>query len=779
MEENSKTIAKDTLLENGTLFALNNGKLVQNMKIEDIFDTKRFTKMKAVTYSASPEFINQYLNDFKEIKLVVGIQEKHVQRKNGDAIKNISRNLSNLATHAIAKGEVINFINSLDTKIIKSYVNDAFTMYVPIISAIHAKIYLLSNDETGETRIIKGSANLSNQAFNQNIPQIEDIDIIDNNDKVFEAYDNWFDNVLLKTTIPYIADNAKEQLKEKIKVNENPDEDDIKNPSAINIIHLTNDDEVAMNENLKLDYKHSLETKFADGIINDRALEALRNPEFDKSAIDQYKQDAEDDIDDEAYGAEVITEMISRQSKVAKFIPDDRFKTKMKRLRKIHVQQEKSKVKDGAEYQPYQLVFDQTSRDHGSSGIVTPVTQQTEDGNKTAYYPYGQKANHETIKYGLETIDMLLQNYKDFIFNYDDDYGKEIMELILYSFTGPFLWEIRQHLDDPLDCPQFLFVGGAAGSGKSSLVELISQMMGYPDKNNMTLYSSILPDGISRKKSLTIDELSRWTKSDKTIAPLLIDEVPEEFFSKTNYGYDLVKNVSNTTIATGRPYPIFIGTTNSVNYSFPPEIQRRAYYLSVNHQFKVEKRQASRQRLNSVMERINDDLFKDFVLQMASIFNSDEELTFDISPMGKVDFLSPTRKIFKKYYKSVGMKLPNYFPETRYDNSISTGRSMWRNTFEADRQNETNKTFIETPEGDAYLVNKANIDVTDGQYQQMKTSEKYANALPQGILVPDGSTGNYIKIYKKPFLEWINSTDVNQNNTTSEHKGFFAKLFNK
>lgn len=779
---------QDILLDNGTLFVLKDGELISHMDVKDIFDSDRFNHMKAVTYSASPEFINKYLANFDSLKLVVGIQERHVQQRNGKAMRDISRSLSNLATHAIAKGEVVEFVNSLDSKVIKAYVDNQFQMFVPIISAIHAKIYLLWNDETNETRVVKGSANLSNQAFNQNVPQIEDIDIIDNNEDIFNAYNSWFDDVLLKTTIPYIADNAKKQLAKKVPVNDNPTEDDISDPTAVNIIRLSNDESDKFKENLKLDMKQSLESKHVDGILTDEALEALRNPAFDKASIDQYKHDAQDEVDDDYYGAEVITEMINRRTKVAKFIPDDRFKVKMNKLRKIHVHREKSKLEDDMQFNPYQLVFDRTSRDHGNSGIVMPIKQQSEDDSegKIVYMPYGHKADIDTIKYGLETIDMLLKNYKDFIFNYDDDYGKEIMELIMYSFTGPFLWEIRQQSDDALDCPQFLFVGGAAGSGKSSLIKIISQMMGYPEKNNLIGYSSIVPDSVATQKKSIVDELRRWTKSDSTIAPILIDEIPEIFFSQQSYGPELLKDVSNKTEESAQPYPMLIGTTNSSNYSLPEEGKRRSYYLSINRQFIAEKRTESRKRLNEVSARLNDDLFKDFVLRMGEYLEQEDEVHFNVSPSGKLDFLTPTREIFKQYYQEVGMELPKYFPETRFDNSLAIGRTMWRNTFEADKQNDGNHIFVAAADGESYLVNKALLDMADGQYQRLKTSSKYANALPQGIEDPDGNTGNYLKLNKQRFLDWVDSTELNakvdtntNTNAEPEHKGLWARIFNK
>lgn len=55
----------------------------------------------------------------------------------------------------------------------------------------HEKLYLLSNSNNGNTRVIFGSANLSNQAFSQN--QRELICYCDNDEKAFRYYKTEFE----------------------------------------------------------------------------------------------------------------------------------------------------------------------------------------------------------------------------------------------------------------------------------------------------------------------------------------------------------------------------------------------------------------------------------------------------------------------------------------------------------------------------------------------------------------------------------------------------------
>ena len=95
---------------------------------------------------------------------------------------------------------------------------------------------------------------------------------------------------------------------------------------------------------------------------------------------------------------------------------------------------------------------------------------------------------------------------------------------------------------EKLDVPQFLFIGGTAGSGKSNLLQILQKMLGL-SKSKPILYNNIIPTGRT-KKADTITQIQLWM-NENNVAPILIDEIDEEFFSNKDRGNNLIVNVSN------------------------------------------------------------------------------------------------------------------------------------------------------------------------------------------------------------------------------------------
>lgn len=59
---------------------------------------------------------------------------------------------------------------------------------------VHTKVMLLSNEQ-GDIRIITGSANLSLQALDENTSQGENIVIVDNDQKLFNQWHDYFEQL--------------------------------------------------------------------------------------------------------------------------------------------------------------------------------------------------------------------------------------------------------------------------------------------------------------------------------------------------------------------------------------------------------------------------------------------------------------------------------------------------------------------------------------------------------------------------------------------------------
>jgi hypothetical protein len=171
-----------------------------DMSISELFDNKKFSHFAGVTYSCSPKFINKYLNAFDTLKIVIGINEDTLQTANGNVLSQmqLKRQLIDIVNDTMPK-----MMSSLSSEAINRLSNDEIELLVPTTSfTIHSKFYLLWNDDITQTRVIFGSANLSDTAFNSNIRQFEDVLVFDNSD-YFNLYQTRFNNIR-RVTVPWI-----------------------------------------------------------------------------------------------------------------------------------------------------------------------------------------------------------------------------------------------------------------------------------------------------------------------------------------------------------------------------------------------------------------------------------------------------------------------------------------------------------------------------------------------------------------------------------------------
>ena len=396
-----------------------------------------------------------------------------------------------------------------------------------------------------------------------------------------------------------------------------------------------------------------------------------------------------------------------------------------------------------------ELLFSKdTDRGFGRSGLYIE-----ENGNTK---PFGQKAGKEEIKNSIESIVKLIENYRKYVIDYNDNYGSRIVEIILYAFTSPFLQDIRFKLEsdsEKLDVPQFLFIGGTAGSGKSNLLQILQKMLGL-SKSKPILYNNIIPTGRT-KKADTITQIQLWM-NENNVAPILIDEIDEEFFSNKDRGNNLIVNVSNLSTSNFDFTPCFIGTTNALEYSLPQRAQRRSYYVKNDKVFDTELKKKSVKAYTEVFEIINDTLFQDFVIRFAEKL-TDDNLSWKNyslhSSTGLIDFLYWSREIFKEYFEIAQIEMPAWFPETRYDDTVENNQSLWRKLYEYNHQD-----FKVQKEKGVYLFKLKSLDSEEGQSNRFGTkilpSTKYLNALSQKCK-NDNNSSDIIEIKIKEFHDWI------------------------
>ena len=712
-KENENIEKTETIKVKNTLFTILNGERV-DLEIEEIFDSNRFYEIKAVTFSADESFLNKYLTPFKSVDLVIGIQDVDVQVRGLKALENETKNLIE-SQKAIIKKKQIRFFENLSRENQESIVEEKWKLRVPISSTIHSKFYLLKNDM--ETRLIFGSANLSFQAFSNKRNQFENIVIFDNS-PLFNQFEEYFNEITLTCT-DFITKAIRKKAKSKIKVlDENNDEKQEETFS----VRFTQDESAK----LQIDVSKDVVKEFNDVIVKEEDSVALPIIEEIKTIDEKQKiieNEKKEELEVEKFAYELSINTISRQAKKKEsmVVTPETFAKKIKPKLEVKIA-----IKLNQSTPERELLFSKdTDRGFGCSGLYIE-----ENGNTK---PFGQKAGKEEIKNSIESIVKLIENYRKYVIDYNDNYGSRIIEIILYAFTSPFLQDIRFKLEsdsEKLDVPQFLFIGGTAGSGKSNLLQILQKMLGL-SKSKPILYNNIIPTGRT-KKADTITQIQLWM-NENNVAPILIDEIDEEFFSNKDRGNNLIVNVSNLSTSNFDFTPCFIGTTNALEYSLPQRAQRRSYYVKNDKVFDTELKKKSVKAYTEVFEIINDTLFQDFVIRFAEKL-TDDNLSWKNyslhSSTGLIDFLYWSREIFKEYFEIAQIEMPAWFPETRYDDTVENNQSLWRKLYEYNHQD-----FKIQKEKGVYLFKLKSLDSEEGQSNRFGTkilpSTKYLNALSQ------------------------------------------------
>lgn len=184
-----------------TIHIVKDGK-EEKLRIEEIFDKDKYDYFIGVTYSVSSSFVNNYLKDFKDIEIVIGIDNDLIK----NSINKLAKNLQNNISKQI-QGEPIRFFEKLDRKSKFKLNKNELKLWVSNTYVIHSKFYLLWN-ENGDNRLILGSANLSNMAFYNKSSQFENIVIFDNS-KLFDIYLKYYKENLSKILCDYIPKELK------------------------------------------------------------------------------------------------------------------------------------------------------------------------------------------------------------------------------------------------------------------------------------------------------------------------------------------------------------------------------------------------------------------------------------------------------------------------------------------------------------------------------------------------------------------------------------------
>ncbi|GAW98492.1 phospholipase D-like domain-containing protein [Secundilactobacillus mixtipabuli] len=721
----------------------------QSMTIPEIFDTDKYSQMLGVTFSASGDFINKYLNPLEKLTLIVGIPEEKVQRNTSQAMAhhNMQKKMQQILNH-----EGTNLYQSLNIEIKKQVNTQHFKVLAPLFYTIHSKFYLLSNLDQTETRLILGSANLSAQAFKSSSSQFENILILDNN-PLFDIYKDYFNNQLLPVVDDFIPKEAIKIVTKNIRTlpkDANVEQAYLLSPQDINKIQ----------EESFIDTAEAVNQKLNVGIVPMETISEMKNAPEEIHDVKARTRTINYQLET---GATLIKEMVVPKSKTPKIQTPSKLRTAFKN---------KIKIKKTKNVNANILELNEMYSKPALRNIDDHITGFSikRDEHSNDLMPYGKLATKEEIEASLKNINHMLRNYKNFAIDYDNDYGARVYEAILYAFTAAFIWEIRQHsslnTQEGNDIPQFLFIGGTGGSGKSSLLAYISKLLGIYGNVQYLDYSAILPYGTHNIKSQTIEQLRRWFRTENA-APMLIDEVPSEFFEKDKYGNDLVVQETNNAADLDHAYPAMIATTNADAYTFKEQARRRSYYLKNDRVFDDAKREQSTKEYANVLNNTTDLLYQDFLVRMSELIETNKAVYNQYADQGKIDFMYNTRQIFKQYYDIVDLPIPTYFPQSRYDDSQESNQERWRKLYETmpeefNYHKDTNSLFFRITKVDENDSSRFNANG--------KASFVYKNALSPKV-IRGSKEGITVELKASEFFHWIGI------NNPYIHKGLFSLFY--
>lgn len=740
----------------------------EHMTISELFDSDRYSQLIGICGTVDADFINTYLADFVQLELVIGNQlpESNFSKAELSTKVALAETMRQIADKEPAK-----MFEALTSQLQLAVLGGVLKLEMAPTQVIHSRFYLLSSADNSDHRLIITSANLTKQAFTDNQNRFEEILVFDNH----ALYDNMmvhFKVDIKPTLVPFFSEEllkaAEKQLTAMHKANEGKD----------SLVILDNQTTDAIAEDGLTD----LLTKQLQGQIDNKIVKSnftrdMRDVTMNRTATKdaQRRHIQQDDL---------LLQL--QKESVSPRAAHPKLKNRQQIMKNVH---NALKSPLSAEDQAVEKKYNTFLYDRPLERNLARKTTGLFVPNDTSSYPlpFGKIATTSEIRDGLHSIDAVMKGYQKYVVDYTPEYGKRFFEAILYSFTAPFMWEIRQkaslNAEDGNDVPNFLVLGATAGSGKSTLLRIINQLTWNTDQSLIdfgTIYSS----GTNQRKAKTVQALESYMKRGSTY-PVLVDEIEPYFFQQPQYSRHLVVDTMNEVVNHPRPIAPMIGTTNySSGFTMVRETARRTYYLQIDKIIDEKKKGDANKYIFNVRQTLNNRLFKDFVVRMAEKLENDETPWRIFNDQtGRLDFLANTRLIFKQYYDMAGMDLPDYFADAVCDDFRESARSKWAKLYITQPDD-----FIYRKEKDSLLFDMAKLSSFNG-FGGENSMEEYRNALPVEICVDgmNGKTGKFVEIKCPDFFRWIGEpnpheekkpeTKDDEDQTAPKHKGFFARLF--
>lgn len=754
-----------------------NGQKTPPLKINQLFDARRFNRFTAITGNVEADFINRYLSKFIQAEVVIGA-------RNAEKVKTAEEVITKVAlTNAlldVANKKPAKIFEGLTSGNQSNVLNGLFKFEYAPVQAIYSRFYLLSNEDTGDCRVILGSINLDSASFENDGNRYGEVLIFDNDKALFDNLSEHFKKDIKPVLRPFFSDNllkaAQKQLDESAKDSKT---------SGNNVVILDNDttDQVAADDMTDI-INHDVQQQIDSSIIPTDTTIAMRNVTMDRS---QTKEAIERDTKqhDTIYNLQK-TSVSPRAAK-----------PKIKSREKIYQQVKEALISGmtpqqrSAEKKYTTFLYDRPMERNlvnNNSGLYVPNDAGTHP------IPFGKLATISQIRDSLKSIDDVMKGYQRYVVDYNDNYGKRFYEAILYAFTAPFLWEIRTksslNPEDGNDVPNFLILGATAGSGKSTLLRIINQLTWNTDRSLID-FGTIYPTDVAQKKTKTVEAIEHYMKEGSSY-PVLLDEIEPYFFQQDQYSRHLVVDTMNEVVNNPRAIAPLIGTTNyDSGFTMLRETARRTYYLQIDKVIDEKLKGEANRYIYNVRQTLNNTLFKDFAMRMATLLEDDDTAwrSFD-KENGRLDFLANTRNLFKEYYKMAGMEIPAYFSDKICDDFNESSRNTWAKLYLTQEDD-----FKYREQDDSLLFDISKLNTFNGFAAD--SIEKYRNALPIELCVDgiNGKRGKFLEIKAPDFFKWIGERNpyakdepATENTAAKDEtkaekpakpkkKGFWARLF--
>lgn len=376
-----------------------------------------------------------------------------------------------------------------------------------------------------------------------------------------------------------------------------------------------------------------------------------------------------------------------------------------------------------------------------------------------------------------------LQLFSDIAHEYDNykevGEGWQACDFMCFLFEAPWLWKIRNMYElSPSskpreDVPLGVALIGQGRTGKSTLGKWLAARLtgsgnfldgGVFDAKNYALGKSNI--------NMTITTvLSDYMYSAGPVNPMMIDDISPDLTTRP-YFDRFIKEITNNRSLT-QPLPSFIFTMNrregdsKSQFSLKPEIMRRLWYLSFESTFAGDEDEREA-KLNDLLERANDQLYRYCQVELAKFFN-------DVSPETEQkiekDYLYPIKYVLKQAMDQFGMfeLVKDYFDDN-YDYSLFVGRNDWTMLINQ-AEVGTDLTFIQQDgqlkaQINKQLFNKVSDSTARNNGSMMM--ERYFQYLPRKYRISYQYTSTGFIVDVANFDRWLNSDTLQQKYNSSE-----------